>query len=156
MSFEELAAQIRADEIRRRQLQAPLPAASQPIGPPRPGSGQARAPVPEGGTRSVAYQETANTLRAAAELLRRGDPRLSGHPNRALKFSLLDRGHTVRGGAVRRIASAAVLRQVRRLHPGWPQADCLIRLVAEDGLPALQKVLLDAAGWCGDLGEANG
>ena len=156
MSFEELAAQIRAEELSRQQKVARVPATAQPSDRTLSDGAHRGARVSRSGTRSVAYQETATTLRAAAEMLRRGDPRLSGHPNRALKLSLQDRGHTVRGGAVRRIASAAVLRQARQLHPGWPQAGCLIRLAAEDGVPALQEVLLSAAGWCANQGTTEG
>jgi hypothetical protein len=165
MSFEELARQIRAEEIGRRQKSERVPAVRQPVGPlPKGGVQCLQLATVTGGSagrhitsgKSAVYQETAATLRTAAAMLRRRDPRLSSYPNRALKLSLRDRGHTMRGGPIGRIASAAVLRQVRRHHPGWPQTGCLIRLAAEDGVPALQEVLLSAAGWCANQGTTEG
>ena len=131
VSFAELAAAIRRDELSARAARARPPV------PP---------PSPEGVAALVLVE-------AAAGLRSGSDPELVEHPNRAVKVALRRRGfpHSEdRRGDVGRAAYGAVRDEMRKRHPDWPDKGCLERLAAEEGTRALRALLLKAADACGE------
>ena len=131
MSFAELAAGIRRDEViaRAARVRPPLP-----------------PPSPEGVAALVLVE-------AAAGLRSGSDPELVEHPNRAVSMALRRRGfphRESRRGDVGRAAYGAVRREMRKRHPDWADDRCLERLAAEEGTRALRALLLKAADACGE------